>query len=86
MYERVTTVRVLSGYRLAVTFRDGTSGVVDCTPWLYEQEDGVFAPLRDPLLFGQVYVNHEAGVIEWPNGANVAPETLYEEAHRQAAR
>lgn len=33
-----------------------------------------------PFTIPQVYVNHEFGVIEWPNGADVAPETVYEEA------
>jgi len=84
MHPLATAVEALPGYRLALTFDDGTRGVVDCTPWLYERETGLFAPLRDPVLFAQVYVNHEFGIIEWPNGADVAPETLYEEAHRPA--
>jgi Protein of unknown function (DUF2442) len=81
-----TSVQVLPGYRLVVTFEDGTSGVVDCTSWLFERDTGVFAPLRDPQLFAQVFVNEELGTIEWPNGADVAPETLYEEAQKSAVK
>jgi hypothetical protein len=29
-----------------------------------------------------VFVNNESGTIERPNGADVDPDTLYEEAHR----
>jgi hypothetical protein len=29
-------------------------------------------------------VNPEFGVIEWPNGADLDPDTLYEKAHRSA--
>jgi hypothetical protein len=46
------------------------------------EKAGVFAPLRDPALFAQVYVDHEAGTIVWPNDVDVDPDTLYEEAHR----
>ena len=84
MHPRVTDVQVLPPYGLRLTFEDGTTGTMDCRPWLYERDDGVFAPLRDPALFAQVTVDHEFGVIEWPNGADVDPDTLYEEAHLPA--
>jgi len=38
-----------------------------------------FEPLRDPEVFAQVRVNSETGTIEWPNGADLAPEFLYEQ-------
>jgi hypothetical protein len=86
MEPRVNTVAVLPGYRLALTFDDGTSGVVDCNEWLHRRDTGVFAELRDPAAFARVHVNPEFGIIEWANGADIDPELLYERAHRQAAR
>jgi hypothetical protein len=86
MYPRVSSVEVVLPYSLRLLFKDGTSGTVDCTPWLFEFDQGVFAELRDPAAFARVYVNHECGVVEWPNGADVDPETLYAEAHRPAVR
>ena len=35
-------------------------------------------PLRDPEFFARVSVNPETGTIEWPNGADLAPEFLLE--------
>lgn len=85
MQPRVISVETLSGYRLALTFDDGTEGIVDCNRWLYERDTGVFAPLRDPDLFAQVRVNPELGVIEWPTGADVDPYVLYDLARSRIA-
>jgi hypothetical protein len=77
----VTAVQVIAPYGLHLAFEDGTSGKVDARSWV-ENSPGIFAELRNPAEFAKVYVNHESGTIEWPNGADVDPDTLYEEAHR----
>jgi hypothetical protein len=43
---------------------------------------GVFEPLRDPAYFALVDVDPEAGTITWPDGLDMAPEPLYNEAGR----
>jgi hypothetical protein len=43
------------------------------------------ASLRERALFEQVSVNQEAGTIVWPNGADFAPEWLYEAINAQHA-
>jgi hypothetical protein len=74
----VTEVEVLHDFVLGVTFDDGTVGEVDLLPHLWGP---VFEPLRDdPELFAQVHVDEEEGTIVWPNGADIAPETLYRES------
>lgn len=35
-------------------------------------------PLKDPTFFKRVTLNEETNTIEWPNGADFAPEFLYE--------
>jgi hypothetical protein len=43
---------------------------------------GVLEPLRDPSYFAQVRVDPGSGTIAWPNGIDLAPEPLYDEARR----
>jgi hypothetical protein len=64
----------LNDYRLAVRFDDGTEGEVGLRDRLFGP---VFEPLRDPHVFAQVFVD-EYGAIAWPNGADLAPDALYE--------
>lgn len=77
---RVSAVSVLPGYRLAVTFRDGTSGTVDMSALVGSSDAGIFLPLKDPALFQQVRV--ELGALTWPNGADLDPAWMYEEIGR----
>lgn len=69
----VTQVQWLGDHRLRVGFEDGTSGDLDFSG---EDWSGVFAPLADAAYFGQVELDRELGTIVWPNGADIAPETL----------
>ncbi len=60
------------GYRIRLTFNDDRQKTVDFQPWL----DGpVFEPLKDPLYFSRFFI--DGGTVVWPNGADIAPETLY---------
>jgi hypothetical protein len=62
-------------YRIELVFQDGVQATVDFAQWL----DGpVFEPLRDREYFRQFFI--DGGTVVWPNGADIAPETLYEEA------
>ena len=63
------------GHRIEITFQDGVHGTVDCAEWL---SGPVFEPLREPGYFARFFV--EGGTIVWPNGADIAPETLYARA------
>ena len=69
------------GHRIHLKFADGREKTVDFGAWL----DGpVFEPLRDEAYFRQFFL--EAGTVSWPNGADIAPETLYsaQEVHEAA--
>lgn len=74
---RTKALTVLPDYRLAVTFMDGRSGVVDCASVLNSPNPGIYAPLADPHFFGQVGI--ELGVPTWPNGADLDPAWLYDQ-------
>lgn len=73
---RVEALSVLPGYRLSVTFRDGTSGIVDMSAVSTSASSGVFADLAAPDLFAMAHL--ELGVVTWPNGADLDPAWMYE--------
>jgi len=75
MFLHVNSVEPLEGYSLRLEFSDGSVRDVDLSEELYGE---VFEPLRDADIFRKVAVNEETGTIEWPNGADFAPEFLYE--------
>jgi hypothetical protein len=67
------------GFRIHLTFNDNSGGTVDFQQWL----DGpVFEPLKNVDYFGRFFL--DGGAVVWPNGADIAPETLYDAA--QATR
>ncbi len=73
---RVTALAPLDGFRVRFAFWDGTEADLDLAPLL---KGGIFEPLRqDPALFAQMYLDGDT--IAWPNGADIAPETLYDMA------
>jgi hypothetical protein len=74
---RVRTLSVLPGYRLAVTFQDGVSGVVDLSGLTSALDLGVFAPLKDQAYFGQARL--ELGAVTWPNGADLDPAWMHDQ-------
>lgn len=77
----VVGVAVLCDYVLRLLFDDGMVGDVDFSA---EAWTGVFEPLRDPSYFAKVRVDSESGTIAWPNGLDMAPEPLYEQARANA--
>jgi hypothetical protein len=73
----VVGVAVVADHVLRLLFSDGTVGDVDFSG---ERWTGVLEPLSDPVYFAQVAVDTEAGTIAWPNGIDLAPEPLYDQA------
>lgn len=61
------------GFRIRVTFNDGSQKTVDFEAWLHGP---VFEPLRDPEYFKRFFL--DGWTVAWPNGADIAPEALYE--------
>lgn len=67
-------------FRIRLSFNDGVQGTVDFSEWL---TGPVFEPLRERGYFARFFV--EGGTVTWPNGADIAPETLHERAKASAA-
>ena len=79
--ERVTAVRALPTYRLEIEFSDGIRGVLGYEARLFGP---MMEPLRDPARFAEVGID-ELGVICWPNGADLAPDAIYDRLKAGAA-
>ncbi|HEY2776252.1 MAG TPA: DUF2442 domain-containing protein [Candidatus Binatia bacterium] len=80
MTPHLTHARHLGGYRIELAFDDGTRGEIDLEAELWGE---MFEPLRDPKAFREFRLDPELHTIVWPNGADLAPEFLYEEAKRE---
>lgn len=62
-------------FKIRLLFNDGVEGTVDFSDWLIGE---AFEPLKEPEYFVQFFL--DGGTVAWPNGADIAPETLHERA------
>lgn len=70
---RVVGAEYISDYKIEVTFNDGKKKLIDFKPLL---KGSLFTPLLDMKNFIQYGITQ--WTIEWANGADFAPEYLYE--------
>ncbi len=75
MIFHTTEIKVLSDYCLFVRFNNGEAGQVDLSQELVGE---VFEPLRDAREFATAYQHPVMRTVVWRNGADLAPEFLYE--------
>ncbi|MCW5849906.1 MAG: DUF2442 domain-containing protein [Anaerolineae bacterium] len=70
---RASKLEPREGFVAHVTFDNGEERDIDLEMYLHGP---IFQPLRDdPALFRSMRL--ERGVISWPNGADIDPDTLY---------
>jgi hypothetical protein len=75
MFLHVKEARYLHDYVIWLRFNDGVEGEIDLES---ELEGEVFGPLKDQQLFQRFHVDPELETTAWENGADFAPEFLYE--------
>ncbi len=63
-----------TGYVYHILFDDGTEGDIDFNEYI--DKGVVFEPFKDLQFFRKATI--DGGTIAWPNGVDIAPETLYE--------
>ena len=70
----IVEINYQDGYTFHVAFDNGVAGSIDLTE--YTNKGPIFAPLKNKDFFKKATI--EGGTISWPNGADIASETLYE--------
>jgi len=75
MVHRIIDFACLPDYRLILTFSDKSRRIVDLEPLL---EGSLFEELKSVEKFKHVHLDKEFGTIEWPNGADICPDMLYQ--------
>ncbi len=73
MFLEVLKAKYLGDYKICLIFNNGESKTVDLSDKL---QGNVFEPLKDKTYFQTFIVKFNT--IEWSNGADFAPEYLYE--------
>ena len=69
----VIDVKPVAPLALKVQFSDGTEGKVQFEP---SHLTGVFAALKDPIIFQQAHI--EDGAVAWPGNLDLAPDAMYQ--------
>ncbi len=72
MNPRVTSVKPEQNFTLLITFNNGEIKKFDVKPYL---GIGIFKELKDLSLFNSV--KPSLGSIQWANGVDLCPDTLY---------
>jgi hypothetical protein len=71
---RPAKIEPLEGYRIRLTYPDGTEGVIDLSG---DVGRGVFAPLADEAFFRTVYIG-QYGQIAWCEDIEICSDSAYE--------
>ena len=79
MNPRVKEVRPHKDYTLSLIFDNGEEGVFDVSPYLGK---GLFSQLKDRRVFNSV--RPFLGSVQWENGLDLCPDTLYLGSQRPA--
>jgi len=72
----VVDAKLVKGYTVEIVFDDLKKGCIDLRKYLGR---GIFKDLVNKKKFEQLRVDAELGTICWPNGADIAPEVLYDD-------
>jgi hypothetical protein len=73
----VVGFKQLDTFRLQCTFSNGVVKEIDFARHWHDFAGPIFQPLHNPEFFQKVTLPPDSETIEWPNGADVAAEFLF---------
>ena len=71
---RIKHIRYIKDYEYMLGFSDGYTGIVDFLPMIFGK---AFEEIENVHYFRMATISPLTGTITWPNGVDIAPETLY---------
>lgn len=75
MTPKIKKIQYKGDYIYHLLFEDKREGELNFKPFLWGE---AFEILRDQKFFKKAFIDKTTGTITWPNGADIAPETIYE--------
>lgn len=81
MILKIKSFKIIKNYELEIVFNNNETCIVDLKNELTGE---VFEPLKDLNFFNQAFLT-EWHVIQWPNGADFAPEYLHQISKKAVA-
>ena len=79
LLNEITEVKKLGGVRLLVSFDNGQSGVLDCTPYLTHP---YWKKLNDPTYFAKVRA--DMGMLVWDDDVDIGEDDAWETIKEQS--
>lgn len=70
----IVEAKYIKDYIIEVKFNDGSVRKVNLEP--YTKRQGIFSQLKSKEYFRRFFI--DLNTLCWPNGADIAPERLYE--------
>ena len=74
MFPKPINVQSLDNYHLALSYDDGTTGMVDLSNLAHK---GIFEQWKQNNLFNKVYIDSETQTIAWNEDLDICPDSLY---------
>ena len=81
MFLHVVKAEYIGDYVIKIQFNNGEGGTIDLKDKLYGE---IFEPLKDINKFKKFHIDPELETVVWENGADLAPEFLYENMKKAA--
>ena len=76
MILNITKADYINEFKVKILFNDGLEKIVDLKNYIHSKKHPFFQPLKQIKKFKKFYVHK---TLVWDNGADIAPEYLYNE-------